>query len=280
MRRLIAMTCLLGLACAPPPIDGETESSDSSSDTQDTGETSTGEPLDDRCDPAAVTSCAGFDTPQLCCSDDPTAIGLDDLAADVVPAYQGRGGEGTPIFSGGNNPLSRSGACVSEGSVAPAYALADINAAGCPVPCNPTWSASQITTICGPAALCCQAQALEPKDCVIDPGLGDAGCWRPVTGADIQGLGGADATDWSSTDHATHQDPSGLGCETFVSGVPQGVLDSQGITANDLLFACYVRLSVANQRGYCWAFEGSDPCTAFADPCAAINAEEMRTGCG
>jgi hypothetical protein len=157
-------------------------------------------------------------------------------------------------------------------------ALADINAVGCPVPCNPLWSASQIVEICGPGALCCQAQALEPEDCAFDPTLGDAGCWRPVTGADISGLGGADASDWSPDDHATHQDPGGTSCELFVASVPQDVFDAKGITINDLLLACFVRLSVADQRGYCQAFDGSN-CTVFPDPCAPINAAEMRTGC-
>jgi hypothetical protein len=277
MRQLLVIPCLLGLACVPASIDGESESIESEDDSGTT--TDTGDPFDGRCDPAAVDPCAGANTPQLCCSDDPTAIDLEDLAADVVPAYQGRGGEGTPIFSGANNLLSRSGACVAEGSVAPAIALVDSNAVGCPVPCNPLWSASQIVEICGSGALCCQAQALEPEDCVLDPTLGDAGCWRPVTGADITGLGGADASDWSLDDHATHQDPGGTSCELFVASVPQDVFDTNGITTTDLLVACFVRLSVADQRGHCQAFDGSNPCPVFADPCAPINVDELRTGC-
>ncbi|KIG12949.1 hypothetical protein DB30_00905 [Enhygromyxa salina] len=271
------LTCILGLACVSDPSaeDSETSGSDSS-DSSDSSDTA--EPEGGRCDPAAAAPCAGAGT-QMCCSDDPAAVSLEDLAASVTPAYLGRGGEGTPIFSGGNNGFGRSGTCVTQGSIPPAVALADPNAEGCPVPCNPTWSASQISATCGPAAACCQAQALETQDCAFDPMLGDAGCWRPVTGGDIVGLGGADASNWSAGNHATHQDPGGAGCEAFVNVIPQPVLDGNGITAPDVLFACFRRLSVANQRGYCRS-GGVDACDVFADPCAAMNEAEARTGCG
>src|SRR5690606_14035308 len=75
-----------------------------------------------RCSPAepnnCPTTCGGT---YMCCSDDPAALDLKNSNAFVTPNYQGRGGEGTPLFSGGNNPLSKSGMCIEVGSVAPAF---------------------------------------------------------------------------------------------------------------------------------------------------------------
>ncbi|MCA9684916.1 MAG: hypothetical protein KC457_22225, partial [Myxococcales bacterium] len=188
---------------------------------------------------------------------------------------------GTPLFSGGNNPLSRLGSCVAEDWLPPSNALADINAKGCPVPCNPTWGSSDVQDVCGSSAACCQVRPLETKDCVFDPALGDGGCWRPVTGDDIVGLGGLDATDWASTAHATHQDPSGISCQLFAQGVPADVLDKNGLTTQDVLLACYHRLSVANQHGYCVFGVNVCPMAApsFIDACEQINLDESRSGC-
>lgn len=233
-----------------------------------------------RCDPAADDPCAPFGSVS-CCSDDPAALDLTESGLDafVTPSYQGRGGEGTPIFSGGNNPLSRSGYCLAE-ETPPIVRLADINAQGCRAACNPTWSSNDIAAVCGPTALCCQTIEIEPADCVLDTTLGDLGCFRPVTGSDISGLGGLDATTWASTSHATHQDPSGLGCELFASGLPPGL----GLSANEVLTECYRRLTVANQRGSCFDALELDSCPFAApdhiDACEQQNLDNGLTGCG
>lgn len=223
----------------------------------------------------------------ICCSDDPAALDLDSadsIDQFVTPGYTGRGGDGTPLFSAGNNSLSTSGMCVKQGSVPPEGALAEINAQGCPVPCNPTWSSSQIDEVCGTSSICCQTTELEPEDCVFDSGEGNSGCWVPVTGGDIQSLGGLDATSWASNEHRTHQDPSGQNCQTFVAGVPQSVYDSGGYDSSDLLAACYRRLTVADQRGFCLGGAGVNQCplaqAGYRDACEQINDAEGRSGCG
>ena len=239
-----------------------------------------------RCSPAGdAPNCptAGGDNYQ-CCSDDPAALDLDDISLFVTPRYTGRGGQGTPLFSGGNNTLSRSGMCVKEGSVPVQGALADINAQGCPVPCNPTWSNSDITSVCGSGTICCETVEIEPEDCVLDPAVGTAGgCWRPVNGGDIVGLGGLEATDWGGSDHATHQDPSGINCKVFVDGLPPDVLASKGLDAQDVLRACYRRLTVANARGFCLGGAGVNACPlaqpGYRDACEQMNDFEGRTGC-
>jgi hypothetical protein len=224
------------------------------------------------------------DAEYTCCSDDPAAIDLDAPNDPVLPAFQGRTGEGTPIFAGNNNPLSLSGMCVKQGSVPVQGALAEPNAQGCPVPCNPTWSSGQISSVCGSGTICCQTIELEPEDCVLDSNAGDSGCWVPVTGMDIEGLGGLDATDWGGNDHKTHQDPSGLNCTKFVEGIVPDVLESKGLTFEDVLRACYRKLTVANQRGFCLGGAGVNQCPlaqpAYRDACEQINDAEGRTGCG
>lgn len=268
MRHLGLLTFTLTLACSSK--DPEAEAGDGGSE----GDS----PIGLTCNPSSGTDCEVGGG--LCCSDDPAALVFDDLAAQVLPQYQGRGGEGTPLFSGANNPLSDWGVCVAEGSVAASDALADINAQGCPVPCNPRWSATDIQTTCGPSRVCCQNIELEPEDCVLDFELGDSGCWRPVTGNDIQGLGGIDASDWSSTDHATHQDPSGTSCQDFVGGLPASVFADYGVTEQDVLLACYRRLGVADIRGFCVAASScplADP--GYIDACELLNLDDGRTGC-
>ncbi|MFO7567950.1 MAG: hypothetical protein R6X02_35240 [Enhygromyxa sp.] len=221
----------------------------------------------------------------VCCSDDPAALlitssGFDDL---VTPKYLSRGGVGTPIFSGGNNPLSKSGMCVESGSVPISGALIDPNAEGCPVPCNPTWSNADIQTVCGPNTICCQTVELEPEDCVLDPTAGNAGCWRPATGFDIEGVGTQNLTNWGGTAHKTHQDPSGTNCQQFVQGIPANVLSAQNLTQQQLLQQCYRRLTVANQRGFCLGGAGVNFCPlaqpAYRDACEQMNDREGRTGC-
>ena len=230
-----------------------------------------------RCSPGGSSPNCPEGEDYVCCSDDPAALDLDNLDAFVTPYYVGRGGEGTPLFSGGNNPLSTSGMCVKQGSVPPTGALADANAQGCPVPCNPTWSAGDITAVCGAHTICCQTTELDPADCVLDPQVGSTGCWRPATGLDISG----GLSNWAGTAHMTHQDPGGTKCEQFVLGAA-GALPN-GVSSQDLLQACYRRLTVANQRGFCLGGAGVNFCPlaqpAYRDACEQRNDAEGRPGC-
>ncbi|MEZ4449490.1 MAG: hypothetical protein R3B09_08420 [Nannocystaceae bacterium] len=172
-----------------------------------------------------------------CCSDDPaTQMGL-------LPAYRGTppGGQfGVPIFSENNNVLSTQGMCVEvKGIVNPL-----LN--GCPVPCNPTWDAGKVNSICS-GALCCQTELLEDKDCIQDP---MTGLWRAYTGADIL----AGLTAWGPA-LGTNQDPVAAGCGIFA-----------GTTMGDVFNDCITQLSVANQRGFCNA-----SCPCVEDTCALKN---------
>ena len=47
-------------------------------------------------------------------------------------------------------------------------------AENCPIPCNPTWSTSNVNTVCGTGRVCCQTIELRPKDCVQE----ENGTWR------------------------------------------------------------------------------------------------------
>jgi hypothetical protein len=234
-----------------------------------------------RCSPQQSPACPdGY----ICCSDDPAALDLDALDVTVLPQYEGRGGTGIPLFSAGNNSLSISGLCVEAGAVPLEGALSDVGAMGCPIPCNPHWQDEELAEVCGNNTLCCQTLELEPEDCVFDADLGDSGCWRPVTGLDIVGLGGLDASHWESSEHATHQDPEGNSCKTFVTGVPDDVLDAKGITADELQRACLRRLGVADARGFCLgksptvsACPLDDP--SYRDACEQRNDEQGRTSC-
>ena len=235
-----------------------------------------------RCSPSSDSPCpTSGDDAYICCSDDPAALNLKFPDNVVTPRYTGRGGEGSPLFSGGNNPLSRSGMCVREGSVPLSGALLDVNAQGCPVPCNPTWSAADINAVCGDNTICCQTVELEPEDCVLDPMAGDDGCYRPATGYDITGVGGQELTDWSGTAHKTHQDPGGTNCQFFVEGIPEGSLGE--LSRQQALDACYRRLTVANQRGFCLGGAGVVACPlaqpSYRDACEQANDREGRTGC-
>jgi hypothetical protein len=274
MRRLVVVGCLLSMpACSSDAgDDGDTGLTSGASDEL--------APFVLRCDPAADDPCATFGSVS-CCSDDPAALLLveGELGDDVLPNYLGGDGSGTPLFSGGNNPLSRSGYCLVEENP-PSVSLADVNAQGCRVPCNPTWSPDDIAAMCGPSAQCCQVVELEPADCVLDPELGDGGCFRPVTGNDITGLGSLDASDWSSTDHATHQDPGGLSCQTFAQGISGAV----PIDPNEVLIECFQRLTVANQRGSCFQTTELASCPfagpGYVDACEQMNNDQSLTGCG
>jgi hypothetical protein len=225
-----------------------------------------------RCDPANSDCPSDFGTGSyVCCSDDPAALDLGDLGAAVLPGYSGKSG-GTPLFSGVNNNLSRSGFCIDTAQVPPNAAIQDAGSGfGCPLPCNPTWSNSDVQSVCGSGTVCCQTVELEDADCALDPDLGNGGCWRPVTGNDIQGFGGVDASAWNPSAHVTHQDPNGAGCVAFVTANGGG---------SDAQNACFRRLTVADQRGFCQS--GVCPLTdpAYRDACERKNDAEGRAGCG
>ena len=228
------------------------------------------------CDPSQPDACP--DT-HACCSTDAAALDLDALPSQALPSYAG--GSGTPLFSGVANGRSRYGRCIEVAAVAGVAVLgADAgDAAGCPRPCNPTWLGADITTVCGPDAVCCPTEELGVKDCVLDPGLGVGGCYRPVTGDDLETFGGLEVTLWGTTEHDTHQDPRGLGCQEFAA--------AQGASSDEVVRACYQRLGVANQRGLCTPAGGatdpaqvcplSDP--AHRDACEQLNDSEGLLGC-
>jgi hypothetical protein len=194
-----------------------------------------------RCNPAEATAqgdngCPGEET---CCSDDPATVG------GKLPNYHKDGVNdatyGTPLFSDNNNALSTQGMCVSTGFDSPL-----IN--GCPVPCNPTWDAGQITAICGNmGSQCCQTQELDAaRDCIMVDGR-----WRAVRGEDII----AGRTKWG-TEQVSNQDPFALGCMLFA-----------GNGGDDLLRDCITQLSVANQRGFCYQLG----CPCIEDVCEQKN---------
>jgi hypothetical protein len=214
----------------------------------------------------------------LCCSTDPAALDLDDLDAMILPAYQGSAlAGGVPLFADANNAAGRRGVCVEDGAVPETRQL--LGAAGCPRPCNPRWPDEQVQEVCGPNSRCCQDVELTIDDCVLDPGLGTAGCWRPVTGLDIVGLGGLEATEWELYEHASHQDP-GLppdgACETVIAGLPPEV-DVEAFRA-----ACRKRLTVADQRGMCLSSAGlvcPYEVPSYIDACEQLNVDAGLTGC-
>ncbi|KIG15716.1 hypothetical protein DB30_05286 [Enhygromyxa salina] len=233
-----------------------------------------------RCDPSAgdCPTKYGVGT-YVCCSDDPAAIDLSDVDAVALPSYGG--GPGIPLYASANNNNGTSGFCIDTSSVPPAAGIMEVGPGqGCPLPCNPTWEKADITAVCGTATSCCATVELQESDCGLDMSLGANGCWRPVTGGDIQGLKGIDVSDWSASDHATHQDPGGGGCEAFVAA-QAGAISAAGLSTNDALFACFRKLSVANQRGFC---QGAMDCPlanpAHRDACEQKNDAEGRLDCG
>ncbi|MBA3549855.1 MAG: hypothetical protein H0T76_25530 [Nannocystis sp.] len=233
--RAAAISLVLMMACT----DRATIDSDASTGTTAPG--TTGEPTGPTT--GELDNPAGFCQPQaqdpaacpadyICCSDDPATV------QGRLPNYynqQVNEQYGVPIFSAMNNVLSYSGQCVDVGEFPSPLA------SGCPVPCNPTWSASQQDIICGAGTACCSFQLVDPnKDCVLDP---DTSRWRSVRGTDIPAL-----TKWGAT-HTTNQDPEGKSCTLFATG---------GVDPDPMVLAdCFKQLTVADQRGFCYA---SCPC--------------------
>jgi hypothetical protein len=230
-----------------PPVDGPVDCATIDAD----ADTVAGGPLGALGFPPPCSPRASGGGTWTCCSDDPAAQGGE------LPAYEGKGIDGTtPIFSGGNNAIGTSGLCVRTSDIPVGSGLLEPQAANCPIPCNPTWDAGSIATVCGGNRVCCQTQELQPEDCILD---GDV--WRPVTGEDI-----GNGTDWANNRHATHQDPGGVGCNVFAGGSGQG---------NPAWVDCIAQLTVADQRGYCMALQPGQACPAavpgYLDACMQIN---------
>jgi hypothetical protein len=233
-----------------------------------------------RCDPSAPDCPTKYGSGSyVCCSDDPAALDLSDLGTPALPTYGG--GTGIPLFSSALNDASASGFCIATSQVPLDAAIGEPGPGqACPKPCNPTWATEDISSVCGPNTSCCASVELQELDCGFDPALGDGGCWRPVTGGDIMGLGGINVSDWSTSDHVTHQDPGGQGCEAFVLS-QAAAISTAGVSPQDAQIACFRNLTVANQRGFC---QGAMDCPlanpAYRDACEQKNDLEGHTGCG
>jgi hypothetical protein len=192
-----------------------------------------------------------------CCSTDPAT------ADGALPAYQGKNIAGSPpLFADAANDAGTWGMCVRLSEIPAGIGLLADEAANCPIPCNPTWSATDVETVCGSGRVCCQAIALGEKDCVLDDG---ASTWRPVTGNDIGRSDVTPQTNWNGVAHDTHQDPNGTVCAAFVGGD----------TSAPEFAECIRHLSVANQRGFCMGLGPGQECPAaaesFIDACEAKN---------
>ena len=215
---------------------------------------------DDRSCDAPVLRCNPSHTPDgeehKCCSDDPATVD------GGLPRYAGHNASGgRPLFSGDNNNEGTSGVCVRTANVDDA--LTERAAAGCPVPCNPTWNADEVDSVCGRGKVCCQTVKMDERDCIFDE---EQERWRAVTGFDIATFApsGQIITDWRPGAHVTHQDPAGNRCAEL-SGVDDN--DSSSMVYRD----CLRRLSVANQRGFCR--EPEDCCVdrSYRDVCERMN---------
>lgn len=188
-----------------------------------------------RCDPRQGDNCPDTHT---CCSDDPST------ADGSLPQFMGKtpiSGASTPLYADLANTAGTSGMCVNTDSIPAGAGLAAAD--NCPIPCNPRWSAADVSSVCGPGRMCCQTVELGDKDCVQET---DSGVWRPVTGADIctptanNPCPIVPATNWNNVAHATHQDPNGTVCAAVSGG------------AGTAKFAeCIKHLTVADQRGFC-----------------------------
>ncbi|MEM7152256.1 MAG: hypothetical protein AAF799_05405 [Myxococcota bacterium] len=271
-----SLFCVLLLGCGPrSPTDGDGGGSGDGASADPSSETSadsTGEPAEacgfgdaeliggaplnalgfsaEGCNPRRDSGINGY----RCCSDDPAAAngGLPDYASLALADGQ------LPYFSGANNDLSTSGQCIRVTDIV-GPGLQEAEALDCPTPCNPTWDAASVETVCGPARQCCQTRELDPRDCVLDP---DTGLFRPVTGHDVEAL-----TSWSPANHLTHQDPNGIVC----------LQHANGDNADPAFLDCVRTLSVADQRGFCMALGPGALCPAaapsYVDACEALNGE-------
>lgn len=278
MRPVVLLrSVLLVCACLPSACEtstgseGDEATNDSGfeSDSDGGGTSSGGEEslVGPVCAPRAGDDTCG--TAVRCCSTDAAALDFMNLDARVLP----NGSGSVPLFSDANNALSFHGVCVPEGDVPAENQLS--GAPGCPRPCNPQWSSTDVMAACGGDFVCCQVVEIRASDCVLDPALGDAGCWRPAAGTDIGSL-----STWAVDEHETHQDP-GLAadgsCETLVDGLPPE-LDPAQVRA-----ACHARLGVASTQGVCLPSTSLITCPyadpAYRDACETMNDDEQRSGC-
>lgn len=268
---------MLGLGAACGPVVGlESDAGSESGTASATGEATTqGESVDESGSPAGACGVGdteligggppgplGFPPPcrpiidpgtngYRCCSDDPATLDGE------LPAFQGLGIDGgAPLFAEANNDLAQFGLCVDVAQLEGQGLLAP-GVEGCPIPCNPTWPADAIDSVCGAARVCCQTVELDPADCVMDVATG---LYRPVTGEDIGLL-----SSWTPAEHATHQDPNGARCLALVDGDP----------SDPAFESCVRALTVANQRGYCMALGAGQACPheqpSYVDACERLN---------
>jgi hypothetical protein len=177
----------------------------------------------------------------ICCSDDPAALTADEdgnplsdpgalpgINKNEKKGKDAEDGFAEPLFAGEKNSLSSSGVCVRQGSAE--LSFSGTEAAGCPIPCNPNWSAADVEAVCGVEdAVCCQTVELGVNDCVED----DNGCFRPATGDDAR-LG---KIKWPG-EVSTPQSPRG--CEDQKKD-------------SDAYRQCVGELGVASSRGFCIA---------------------------
>jgi len=214
-----------------------------------------------QCDPRSPKNCP---TTHFCCSDDPATQNglLPEYGRDVSDADSD-----TPIFSSNNNSLSARGMCVDPEAlvgvntdwlipVEGANGNGDIGQFPCPIPCNPTWTNSQISDVCGADLTCCQTVELGPKDCVYDEITEE---YRPVNASDIGEMDVTPETRWSPSAHDTHQDPNGTNCMRFADGNMDAYAD------------CIAQLTVANERGFCLRSCDTMLPPDYVDPCEAMN---------
>lgn len=195
-----------------------------------------------RCDPRQGDNCP--DT-HVCCSDDPSTADGD------LPAFFMKGISGsTPLYADTANKAGNSGMCVRTKDIPTGSGLLDPAAANCPIPCNPKWSAGDVSTVCGVGRVCCQTVELGDKDCVQEA---DSMMWRAVSGADIGASGVVPSTNWNNVAHDTHQDPNGTVCATVSGGAGTAAFNE-----------CIRHLTVADQRGFCMALGAGQACPTDA----------------
>jgi hypothetical protein len=194
------------------------------------------------CNPRTSGEAFGYQ----CCSTDPTT------ADGSLPAYEGKpvADGSAAIYADAANGAGTWGMCVRTTDIPPGSGLLAAAANNCPIPCNPTWSDEDVTTVCGAGRVCCQTTELGENDCVQENGV-----WRAVTGEDIGNGGVVPTTNWNNAAHDTHQDPNGTVCAALAS-------DPQSVEFR----ACIEGLSVANQRGFCMSLGAGQSCPADPTP--------------
>jgi hypothetical protein len=240
--------------CGHQTLGADEDSSDGPGANDDAaGSDGPADPNEDRRTVGEFCNARASDCPRTheCCSDDPAAWN------GALPAYRDDiPNADVPLFSAQNNDYSSSGMCVRLDDVPCGSGLGQPDGSGgctpgCPIPCNPTWSASSIEAVCK-GLVCCQTRPIEPEDCVLD---GDV--WRPITGEDVP-----EKSQWRPADHATHQDPGGRACAEITGS---------NDVSDPAFRSCVDQLGVADQRGYCMP-SCPDFVPAGPDACERLNA--------